>query len=71
MRQPVNRLRKRVSELEATMGVVANDLRDTRSELNVSRRALRGMLEWARRVKHANPGPEVRDAIAALETVAR
>ena len=28
--------------------------------------ALRGMLEWARRVKEINPGPEVAKAVSAL-----
>ena len=27
---------------------------------------LKGMLEWARRVKVSNPGPEIRNAIAAI-----
>jgi len=28
--------------------------------------ALRGMLEWARRVKEGNPGPEISNAISAI-----
>lgn len=45
---------------------VAEQIVRDHNEAQGLREALEGMLEWARRVKQSNPGPEIINALAAL-----